>query len=182
MRLLSPLLALALTANAQTDWPSYGHDDLGQRFSPLTQINPQNVGRLKLAWQYGVTPPAQPGRVAVVPTSEVTPIVAGGLIYYPATDRTLVALDPATGREVWKRDLGSPAPRRGVTYWAGDTDNTARVIVGTGDGHMLALNARTGVPIPGFGVEGSVSLRTGVADNFPQMAYRMSSPGSIYKT
>lgn len=181
LSIVSGFILLLTSLNGQTDWPSYGHDAFGQRFSPLAQITPENVGRLKLVWQYGVTPPAQPGRVQVVPATEVTPIMAGGLLYYPATDRTLVALDPVTGREAWKRDLGAPSPRRGVTYWPGDGENVARVFVGTGDGRLLALNARTGEPIPSFGVEGAINLRVGVADKFPQMAYRISSPGAIYK-
>jgi quinoprotein glucose dehydrogenase len=121
------------------------------------------------------------GRVAVVPATEVTPLMAGALLYFPTTERSVVALEPETGKEVWKYDLGAAAPRRGLTYWAGDAQNVARIIVGDGNGRMIALNARTGRPIPGFGVEGTVDLRKGVGEKFPRIVYRMSSPGNIYR-
>src|SRR5690242_4837033 len=127
----------AFTLHAQADWPAFTHDPGAQRYSPLTQISAKNVGRLKPAWQYGIrTPEARPGAApSVVPTSEVTPIVAGGLMYFPTSQRAVVALEPETGKEVWKYDLGeAAAPRRGVTYWPGDKQNVARVFVGTGDG------------------------------------------------
>src|SRR5690348_2366167 len=145
------IVLLATPLFCQTDWPVYSGDAGGQRFSPLTQINPRNATKLKLAWQYAVKPSEdQPGRVAVAPATEVTPIMAGGLLYYPTTERSVVALEPETGKEVWKYDLGAAAPRRGLTYWAGDAQNVARIIVGDGNGRMIALNARTGRPIPGF--------------------------------
>jgi hypothetical protein len=150
---------------AQTDWPSYGHDPGGQRYSPLAQVNTQNVTKLKLAWRYGVG------------GKEVTPLVAGGLMYYslPAGD-FVAALKPETGKEEWKYDLGAGAPLRGVAYWPGDGQNPARIIAGSSDGRLTALNARTGRPIPGFGVEGWVNLKVGVADKFPEIKYQMSSP------
>ena len=155
---------------AQTDWPSYGHDPGGQRYSPLAQVNTQNVTKLKLAWRYGVG------------GKEVTPLVAGGLMYYslPAGD-FVAALKPETGKEEWKYDLGAGAPLRGVAYWPGDGQNPARIIAGSSDGRLTALNARTGRPIPGFGVEGWVNLKVGVADKFPEIKYQMSSPAGIYK-
>ena len=166
----------------QNDWPVYAGDASGQRYSSLKQINTQNVAKLKMAWQYGVKSGEDtPGRPAVVPATEVTPIMAGGLLYYPTTDRSVVALEPETGKEVWSYDLGAPAPKRGVTYWAGDAQNVARIIVGDGNGRMIALNAKTGRPIPGFGNEGTVDLRKGVGEKFPRIVYRMSSPGNIYK-
>jgi glucose dehydrogenase len=173
-------LLLATTLQAQSDWPSYAHDPGAQRYSPLTQINTKTVSRLKPAWQYGLTPP-RPG-VPVVPSTEVTPIVANGLMYYPSTERKVAALDPESGKEIWTYDLGQAgAPRRGVTYWPGDKQNVARVFVGSGDGKLIALDAKTGKPVPGFGVEGTVDLRPGVADHFPNMGYHISSPPALYR-
>ena len=153
MRYLPTLLAASLSLAplaAQNDWPVYGHDAWGQRFSPLTQVNRETVKNLKLAWQYDIK---QGTALAFVPASEVTPIVVDGLLYYPTLDRKVVALEPETGKEVWSFDLGAPAPRRGVTYWPGDANNAARIIAGTGDGRMVALNAKTGMLIPSFGNE-----------------------------
>src|SRR5712691_2987309 len=98
---LSAIVLLTLAAIpliGQTDWPSYGHDAGGQRYSSLTQINAANVARLKLKWQYAVTPPANSARTAVVPAIEVTPLAAGGMIYFPTNQRSVVALEPESGK------------------------------------------------------------------------------------
>jgi glucose dehydrogenase len=170
----------------QTDWPGYSKDSTGDRYSSLTQINTKNVSKLKPAWQYGVdttTPPGPPGARGGVATTEAVPIMVGGVIYTPTASHTIVALEPETGKEIWKYDLGRVgAPLRGVTYWAGDADNPPEILAGTSDGHLIALNAKTGKLNPGFGKEGSVNLREGVADKFPNAPYHMSSPGAIYKT
>jgi glucose dehydrogenase len=164
---LLPLLGLPLFA--QTDWPSYAHDPGGQRFSPLNQINTSNVAKLELAWRYGTGGSRQ-----------ATSIVAGGLLYYSAGN-TVSALEPETGKVLWTYRLGAAAPRRGLTYWSGDKQNQARIIVIAGDARMIALNATTGIPIPGFGNVGSVNLKAGVADKFPKLTYEVTSPAGLYK-
>jgi quinoprotein glucose dehydrogenase len=169
---------------AQTDWPAYAHDLAGQRYSPLTQINTSNVGKLKLAWQYG----NDPSRIDLNPTTraltatEAVPIMVDGVLFTPTVHHTIVALDPEAGREIWKYDLGKvAAPLRGVTYWRGDKNGPAEILAGTSDGHLIAINARTGKLVPGFGTEGSLNLRQNVTERFPDAAYHMSSPGLIYR-
>jgi glucose dehydrogenase len=176
---------LALTAApavCQTDWPVYGHDAGGQRYSPLTQIDTKNVSKLKLAWQYG------PGVVDTDPANralsgtEAVPLMVGGVLYTPTFRHTVVALDPETGKELWKYDFGKEgAPLRGVTYWAGDKDSPATILAGSSNGRLVALNAKTGKPVPGFGNEGTVNLRVGVTEKFPNAVYHMGSPGTIYR-
>ena len=96
------------------------------------------------------------------------PIMVGGVLYTPTLQHTIVALEPETGKEIWKYDLGrAGAPLRGVTYWAGDKDSPPQILAGTSDGRLIALNAKTGKLVPGFGNEGVVDLRPGVADKFP---------------
>src|SRR5215471_8601668 len=187
MRTLGSVL-FAVTAvpllYSQKDWPVYGHDPGGQRYSPLTQINAKNVSKLKLAWQYGVdaagidlTPANR-----VLSGTEAVPIMVNGVLYAPTVHRTIVALEPETGKEIWKYDLGKvAAPLRGVTYWEGDNDSPPQILAGTSDGRLIALNAKTGKLVPGFGNEGAVVLRAGVADKFPGAAYHMASPGMIYR-
>jgi quinoprotein glucose dehydrogenase len=169
---------------AQTDWPAYAHDPAGQRYSPLTQINTSNVGKLKLAWQYGNDPTRidlNPATRALTAT-EAVPIMVDGVLFTPTVHHTIVALDPQTGSEIWKYDLGKvAAPLRGVTYWRGDKNAPAEILAGTSDGHLLAINARTGKLVPGFGTEGSLNLRQNVTERFPDAAYHMSSPGLIYR-
>jgi glucose dehydrogenase len=182
LTLIAGLAALSL--HGQTDWPAYGHDSAGQRYSPLTQINTRNVAKLKLAWQYGNDPGSIDLSAATraLTSTEAVPIMVGGVLYSPTVHHTIVALDPETGREIWKYDLGkAAAPLRGVTYWQGDKDIPAEILAGTSDGHLVALNAKTGKLVPGFGNEGALDLRQGVADKFPNAAYHMSSPGTIYR-
>jgi quinoprotein glucose dehydrogenase len=138
-----------------------------------------------MAWQYGVDPSAidinSPNRLLTA--TEAVPIMAGGILYTPTVRHTIVALDPETGKEIWKYELGraTAAPLRGVTYWAGDKEYPAEILAGTSDGRLIALNAKTGRLVPGFGNEGAVDLRPGVADKFPNAPYHIASPGAIYR-
>ena len=180
------LLAAVLVPGlgAQTDWSAYGHDPGGQRYSPLTQINTQNVSKLKLAWQFGVDPAAADINPAtqVLPATEAVPIVVGGVLYTPIAPSSILALESNTGREVWRHELGrARAPTRGVTYWPGDRTAAPRILAGTSDGRLIALDAKTGKLVPGFGKEGAIDLRVGVTEKFPDAPYRMSSPGVIYR-
>jgi len=185
---ITATLALAAFATpgiyCQTDWPAYGHDQTGQRYSPLTQISTKNVAKLKLAWQYGIDASGNDLNSAnrALAGTEAVPIMAGGLLYTPTAKHTVVALEPETGKEVWKFELGRVgAPLRGVTYWQGDKDIPAEILLGTSDGRLIALNAKTGKPVPGFGNEGTVNLRIGVAEKFPDAPYHMGSPGALYR-
>ena len=175
---------LVRVAAAQQDWPVYGHDSAGQRYSPLTQINLGNVSRLAPAWQYGIDPGGSNTDPAnrVLGGTEAVPLMAGGILYTPTVHHTIVALEPETGKEIWKYDLGKAAPTlRGVTYWQGDPQSPAQILSGTSDGQLIAINAKTGKLVPGFGKEGVVDLRAGVAGKFPDAAYHISSPGAIYR-
>src|SRR6202163_1169542 len=80
----------------QTDWPAYGHDPTGNRYSPLTQISTTNVSKLKLAWQYGVDAAANDlnSTNRALYATEAVPIMAGGLVYTPTVHHTVVALEP----------------------------------------------------------------------------------------
>ena len=187
MRLLACTLLAAMAAApmayGQNDWPAYGHDQEGQRYSPVAQIDTKNVAKLKLAWQYGVdasTNDPNPANRTETGT-EAVPIMVGDMLYTPTIHHTIVALRPESGEGIWKYDLGKASGTlRGVTYWPGDKENPPRVMAGTSDGHLIALNAETGKLVPTFGDNGAVNLRDGVTDKFPKMPYHMSSPGAIY--
>jgi quinoprotein glucose dehydrogenase len=150
--------------HGQTDWPSYGHDPGGMRFSPLKQINTGNVSKLVRAWTYDISDQSTRKR-----PSESTPLVIGGVMYLTTSYGRVVALEPETGKEIWKfetRKNGVPSTR-GLAYWPGDKHSSPLILFGTSSGVLMALNARTGQPSPGFGNEGVVNMREGVADNFP---------------
>src|ERR1700680_4447196 len=103
--LFSALLAslAAGVLSPQGEWPAYGYDQHGQRYSPVAQINVNNVSKLKVAWQYGVAPGAVDLDPAnrVLTATEAVPIMAGGVLFTPTLQHTLVALEPETGKELW---------------------------------------------------------------------------------
>ena len=100
---------------APGDWPSYNHDMASTRYSPLTQINAKNVATLKSAWTFSLKGEAAPPRFGGG-GSEATPIVVNGIMYLPASAR-VVALDGATGKELWsytRDERPSVDTRRGL--------------------------------------------------------------------
>jgi quinoprotein glucose dehydrogenase len=156
------LVAFAATAVAQnarrsaaSDWPTYNRDAASTRYSPLAQITPENVSKLKVAWTYKLR--AEPGSAAAGAMNQVTPIVINGIVYLPAGNRIL-ALEADTGKEVWRYQLPSGvASQRGVAYWPGDRNNPPRILFLTGH-KMVALNAASGKLDPGFGKEGEMTM------------------------
>ena len=95
-----------------TEWPTYGHDSGGMRFSPLKQITPGNVARLRRAWVYHMKPPD-----ARLAGCSNMPLVVNGAMYATTPYGRVVALDPITGKEVWVYSLPSGQPStRGLEY------------------------------------------------------------------
>ncbi|QJU60116.1 membrane-bound PQQ-dependent dehydrogenase, glucose/quinate/shikimate family [Sphingomonas sp. AP4-R1] len=193
--LLSPLLRGAgiegegvaptsLVSAAPVDWPSYGNRS-ANRYSPLADITPANVGRLQQAWIYhsGLRSPDGKRRGGL----QFNPTMADGLVYGCTAFSTVFALDPTTGRQVWRTDTlvrdssgGHPACR-GVTFFhapAGTADCPTRIIAGTIDNHLIALDARTGAFCQGFGTGGRADLLDGLGQ-IPQGWTHPTSPPTI---
>lgn len=171
------------------DWRFYGADSGGTRFSPLQQINRENVRTLERAWTYHtgeVNRESESDRHAVAPF-ETTPLVVDGILYLSTPSNRVIALDAETGKEIWQFDpqVGRGKRQffqhRGVAYWQSQTRNDRRILFGTFDGRLICLEARTGKPCLGFGTNGTVDLRAGVADNFPKAEYAVTSAPAIYK-
>jgi quinoprotein glucose dehydrogenase len=175
IRILAVFLAAAGCLPAQKDWPAYGHDPGGMRYSPLSRINTTNVTKLRRAWTYHTGDTGN--------QFETTPIVIGNRMYFSTQTSRIVALEADTGKEIWTYDpkVRRPREHRGVAYWPGDSKTPARILFGTGDGRLIALDAATGKPVPEFGAGGEVNLRIGVADDFPRAGYAITSPPAIYK-
>ena len=187
--------SVARGADNSREWPTFGHDKGGMRFSPLTDITPDNVANLKPAWIYHMKPAGaaveqgfNPGRRGGVPArfaqSETTPLVVNGLMYITTPYHRVVALDPVTGKEVWVYNLaGNSQPEtRGVEYWAGTADAAPRIIFGTSDGKMIALDAKTGVPAQSFGENGILNTNTAeILNGFPKANNGYSSPPIVYQ-
>ena len=159
--------------NPATDWPMFGHDLSGTRFSSLKQINAGNAGKLKLAWSM----PYRADRTSAAAgglggLTEVTPIVVNGVMYLPAENRVL-ALDAATGKQIWRFDVtagpGGAVSRRGVAYWPGEPGIPARIFVTAGR-RLIAVNATTGESVLGFGNNGEIDI-----------AVPYNSPPTVYK-
>ncbi len=179
--LVMTTLLSAQRSPRRAGWETYAGDASGRRYSPLTQINTSSVSTLTLAWQYDVAD-GTTGSVSAAGRSQAVPLVVDGVLYTSTARRTIVALDPATGKEIWKYQLDKGgAPNRGVSYWPGDRQSHPRIFAGTTDGRLLAIDAATGTLIPTFGQSGAINLRAGVADKFPKKPYMMASPGLIYK-
>jgi len=171
------------------DWRFYGADSGGTRFSPLQQINHENVTSLKRAWTYHtgeVSRGNETDRHQVAPF-ETTPLVVEGILYLSTPSNRVIALDSETGREIWQFDPQAGRARResfqhrGVAYWQSETGDDRRILFGTFDGRLFCLNAKTGKPSVGFGTDGAVDLRAGVADEFPKAEYSVTSAPAIYK-
>ncbi len=142
-----------------TDWPMYRGDLAGTGYSPLREITTANVPSLGRAWSYGLGADTSPGGDARPrdPNSQATPIVVGDVMYVPAVDR-VVALDPATGNELWRHAVDGNGPsRRGVAYWAGTADTPARILFTVGS-RLIAIDAASGASSQGFGTGGEVNI------------------------
>ena len=151
----------AAPATASNEWPTYGHDPGGQRFSPLTQITPENADHLQVAWVYHMRPaPTEASAPAGdaggqgrgggrgsggFASSETTPLVVDGMMYLATPYGRVVALDPTTGKELWDFQLPSGNPStRGVEYWPGDAQTPPQIVFGSSDGKLYSLDAKTG--------------------------------------
>ena len=167
--LLLVLHAGGFDAQVNGDWPSVGHDQAGQRFSPLTQITPANVKTLQPAWTFD----------AGSTNLQVTPLVIGGRMYLTAGS-TVFALEPETGAVIWKYEAPGAVSRRGLAYWPGDATTAPRLYSGAGDGRMVAVDVKTGQPAPGFGEGGFVDLKQGVRGDVDGR-FSLVSPPAIYK-
>ena len=155
----TPPPAVATSAEFQraADWPSYGRDPGGSRYSALKQINTGNVGELRQAWSYPLDADAATD-ASPAAAWELTPLVVGGVLYTAATGR-IVALKADTGAEIWRQsfEVGAAVPRRGLAYWPGERGQPARIL-GIVGRRLVALDAVSGRKLQTFGVGGEVEL------------------------
>ncbi len=190
------LFASATNLVAQTprptigEWPAYGRDALGSRFSPLTQITRDNVRQLVVAWTYRTGEADVKTRQPV--KFEATPLMVDGMLYLSTPFGRAIALDPATGKERWtfdaKADRGGnwgDFASRGVSTWVDPSVSSGapckrRIYLPTIDARIVALDAKTGTPCRGFGDSGTIHLKRGL-HNSPYYAeeYELTSPPAV---
>ena len=195
-----PETAQAVPGVAESDWPAYGRTQAGERYSPLKQINDQNVKDLKVAWTFR-TGDFKTDNDSGETTNQVTPIKIGNNMFICTAHQQLIAIDPATGKEKWRFDPKLKTDKsfqhltcRGVMYY--DANNTTefatslqtkkststqcprKVFVPVNDGRLVAVNADTGKACTDFGQNGEVNLQEFMPYAYPG-GYNPTSPGVV---
>jgi quinoprotein glucose dehydrogenase len=156
------------------DWPVYGGTTDNTRYSTLDQITPANVKQLKVAWTYE-THDEFPGS-----EMQSNPIVIDGVLYATTPKLRVIALDAATGRELWTFDPNTIDNKPGRFRHRGVTVYRDRVFV-TQRNNLWALDKQTGKPIPTFGDSGRVDLRKGFDRPYAAQSVSASTPGVIFE-
>ena len=174
------------------NWPYYGHDAGGMRFSPLTEINRQNVSQVRLAWVFHTSDVSDGKHGRPRSGFETTPILVDGTLFITTGFNRVIALDPETGAQRWAYDpkidptwdYGDALVNRGVATWLDPAPAAQakrpcqrRIYEATLDARLIALDAATGTACADFGKNGEVTLRN-VARYMPG-AYHMTSPPAV---
>ena len=179
------ILAITLSIDVRSqDWPAYGRDPGGARYSPHTQISRDNVQNLKIAWTYRTGAGDVKSPAVKKAAFEATPILVDGTLYLSTPFGRVIALDPATGQERWtfdpqvKLDLSfSEVTSRGVSAWR-DPKAGRRIFIATIDARLFALDALTGKPCEDFGQRGQVDLTRDIRLRRPG-DYQVTSPPAV---
>jgi quinoprotein glucose dehydrogenase len=157
-----------------TTWRTYGGGAHSSQYSALSQINRSNVAKLEVAWTFP----------AGERSYSFNPIVVDGVMYVAARDYEIVALDAATGKELWSHPNDGAVGGRGMNYWQ-SADGSDRRLLYLSAGFLTAIDARTGASIPSFGDNGRVDLRAGLAaDGWDITDVRplvTSNPGRVFE-
>ncbi|MEX2397438.1 MAG: PQQ-binding-like beta-propeller repeat protein, partial [Balneolales bacterium] len=143
------------------------------QFSTLDQVNTSNVNQLEVAWQY---------KTGVDGEMQTNPLVVNDIMYAMTADMQPFAVNAATGEEYWRgkgnEDENSLSNSRGVAYWNDGEDE--RILYTNGE-WLLAVDANTGEPIPGFGNNGRTSLKSGLGPTAGDKMVMSTTPGTVYK-
>lgn len=174
------------------DWPAYGGTYSARRYSPLAQINPANVGKLKRAWVIHTGDLPKSEKIRNTYGAETTPLKIGDTLYLCTPKNIMIALEAATGRERWRYDPKVPdeaipytAACRGVVYYAvpgmaADQACATRIIEGTLDARLIAVDARSGRLCPDFGTNGQTDAKIGMGE-VPPGFVSINSPPTLVR-
>jgi membrane-bound PQQ-dependent dehydrogenase (glucose/quinate/shikimate family) len=172
------LPTIAGQSSGDSDWPNYAGDPQGRHFAPLSQITPENVGKLQVAWVHHSGDSSK---------GEATPIKIGPTLYSCTPHGIMFAVDAVTGKEKWRRDPNLDASKlslvtcRGVSYHKVPEAVglcAERIYAGGPGGVLRAVDAPTGTPCPGFGKDGFVNLLEGMGNIRPS-DYTVNSAPTI---
>jgi quinoprotein glucose dehydrogenase len=173
------LRARTRAAPPEREWRIYLADRGASHYSPLDEIRPANLSRLRVAWTYDARDAAHDGSSQI----QCNPLVVKGVLYGTSPTLRLFALDAATGEELWSFEPSADArpgvnPNRGVAYWEEGGDE--RILFAAGR-WLFAVDARTGVPIPSFGRDGRVDLRAGLGPDGARDWVVATTPGAVWR-
>ena len=187
----STLLAAGQTPTNGEQWPAYGGDAGGKRYSSAQQITPTNVSKLVIDWQYHTKALQTDSPKRSEAAFEATPILHGRTLYLSTPFDQVIALDAASGAERWRYDpmvpenfLAGVYTSRGVAYWQGREESascTERVFIATLDARLSALDAASGALCTNFGANGTVDLKKNLATQTsePYEEYGVTSPPTV---
>jgi len=155
-----------------TTWSSYLGDSGRSHYSTLSQITPENIQNLEVAWSYEAPDSGQ---------MQMNPIVIDSILYGVTAALRVVALNAATGKEIWQ--FGDSvkvwhSTSRGLSYW--EKGNDKRILVTRGP-DLFALNALTGEPVSSFGSNGKIDMRSGMPESAKEKFVISNTPGTVYK-
>ncbi len=180
-------------SGAAVGWPEYGGDAAGRRYTPLADVTPENVGRLRVAWTHHTGDlPTSRGQHGSTLASEVTPILVEGKLVLCTPYNRVIALDAETGEERWAFDpeldlsgrYANQLVCRGVSAWldperAPGASCRWRIFSASNDARLFALDAETGRPCRDFGVGGAVDLNPGAGPQRWRGEYQVTSPPAV---
>ena len=194
MLVLVGMAFAGVTARSQTssltEWPNYGNDPGGMRYSPLSQINRENVSKLRVAWIFHTGDVSDGSNDRKRSGFEATPILVDGTLYFTTPFNRVFALDPETGKQKWSYDpkidltldYGDGLVNRGVATWLDSMRPSGRpchrrIYEATQDARLVSLDATTGKPCLDFGDYGQVNLRD--VPGYRVGWYHMTSPPAV---
>jgi quinoprotein glucose dehydrogenase len=199
LAMLKPMTALIVAAMAgalapappEVDWPFYGGDPAGTKYSPLADITASTVSRLQVAWEWKTGEKALPAHGTRPGNFQTTPLMIDNVLYFSTPYNRVVALNAETGSEVWSFDPrayedgqppnGTGFVHRGVAAWRDSADgNRLRIFINSRY-RLIALDADTGRPVDAFGAHGVVDLSEGLLWAINKLHYTNTSPPVIYK-
>ena len=180
--------SLAETGLQDVGWPAYGNDQGGSRYSVSSQVNRNNLERLAPVWTFRTGETGEGFRSGYKHSFQATPVLAGNTLYFSTAFNRVFAIDAEDGQERWRFDAEldpdqgfSEVANRGVAYWL---DRTAqqdepcreRILVGTLDARLIALDAATGERCTDFADNGETDLKAALRDEDRGRAYPVTSP------
>jgi quinoprotein glucose dehydrogenase len=185
---IATLCGLTLSSTAAQQWPQPAGDQAASHYSPLDQITPANVNRLQVAWEWRPNEKDLPQFGTRPGAFQASPIVVDNVMYVSTMYYGVAALDPATGKELWRYDSkayedgqppnGTGYVHRGVVAWK---DGDRLRIFLNARYKLIQLDAKTGTPVATFGTNGIVDLSEGLVWAINKKHYTNTSPPVIYK-